>query len=135
MAQYNILIVDDEEAQREALAGYLVKKKHTIFTAPSGKHAIEIVSKETIDLILTDLRMPEMDGLSLLYKTRDINPDIDVIVMTAFGSIESATEAMKQGAFDFITKPVDLEQLDITIAKSFERKTTCFGKQTVEEFG
>ena len=66
--------------------------------------------------------MPEMDGLSLLYKTRDINPDIDVIVMTAFGSIESATEAMKQGAFDFITKPVDLEQLDITIAKSFERK-------------
>ncbi len=122
MAQYNILIVDDEEAQREALAGYLVKKKHTIFTAQSGKHAIEIVSKETIDLILTDLRMPEMDGLSLLYKTRDINPDIDVIVMTAFGSIESATEAMKQGAFDFITKPVDLEQLDITIAKSFERK-------------
>ena len=122
MPQYSILVVDDEDAQRDALAGFLKKKSYQVFKAQSGKQALEVVNLEAIDMVLTDLRMPEMDGADLLLRIKEINPDIDVIVMTAFGSIEGATEAMKQGAVDFISKPVDLEQLLFTISKTLERK-------------
>ena len=122
MPRYNILVVDDEEAQRDALAGFLKKKGYQIYTASSGREALDEIRSQAIDLVLTDLRMPELDGVELLKATKELNPDVDVIVMTAYGSIEGATEAMKQGAADFLTKPVDLEQLEMTIAKTLERK-------------
>lgn len=122
MSDYTILVVDDEDAQRNALSGFLKKKGYKIQMANTGKNAIDIVRRKAIDLILTDLRMPEMDGSQVLQQTKKINPDIDVIVMTAFGSIDGATDAMKKGAVDFITKPVDLEQLQIAIEKTLERK-------------
>ena len=122
MTPYTILVVDDEQTQREALAGFLQKKGYEVFTADSGQRAVEIIKDYTVDMVLTDLRMPEMDGSQLLKRTKDLNPDIEVIVMTAFGTIEGATHAMKRGAMDFITKPIDLEQLEITIAKALERK-------------
>ena len=122
MPNYTILVVDDEDAQRDALAGFLKKKGYKTLKANSGKHAIEVINKDAVDMVLTDLRMPEMDGAQLLKSTKELNPDIEVIVMTAFGSIEGATDAMKLGAADFITKPVDLEQLELTIAKTLERK-------------
>ncbi len=122
MQKLAILVVDDEAVQRDTLTGFLKKKGYTIETAESGARALNVIQSKTIDLVLTDMRMPEMDGAELLVRTKNMNPDIDVIVMTAFGSMETAVSAMKNGATDFITKPVDLEQLEITIKKTLERK-------------
>jgi len=122
MAKHTLLVVDDEAAQREALAGFLKKKGYDVKTAQSGKEAIETVKNIPIDVVLTDLRMPDTDGMEVLHQAKEINPDIDVIVMTAFGSIEGATSAMKSGAVDFVTKPIDLDQLELTLARALERK-------------
>ena len=122
MSKYSVLVVDDEAAQREALSGFLKKKGYQVSTAQSGKEAIEKVKNAPIDLVLTDLRMPDADGMEVLQKTKEVNPDVDVIVMTAFGSIEGATNAMKDGAIDFITKPIDLGQLEMTLTRALERK-------------
>ena len=133
MPKHTILVVDDEKSQREALAGFLQKKRYNVLIAESGKQAITQIKQTTIDLILTDMRMPEMDGSELLLETKKINPEIDVIVMTAFGSIETATMVMKNGAADFITKPVDLEQLEIAIKKALERKQLSFENKRLSE--
>ena len=122
MPKYIILVVDDERTQREALAGFLKKQGYQLHVAASGKHAVEIIQQNPIDMVLTDLRMPEVDGAMVLRRSKEINPEIEVIVMTAFGSIEGATQAMKDGAIDFVTKPIDLDQLELTIAKALERK-------------
>ncbi len=119
---WTILVVDDEAAQRDALAGFLKKKGHNPKTAETGEEAFQKIKNETIDLVLTDMRMPGMDGQELLKNIKQLNPDIDVIVMTAYGNVESATQAMKNGAADFITKPIDLEQLELAMAKTLERK-------------
>ncbi len=117
-----ILIVDDEKSQREMLGGYLKKRGHAIHAVQHGQEALEILRQQAIDLVLTDMRMPELDGAELLKQIKALNPNIDVIMMTAYGSIEDATEAMKKGAVDYITKPVDLEQLDLTISRALEHK-------------
>ncbi|MDZ7371689.1 MAG: sigma-54 dependent transcriptional regulator [candidate division KSB1 bacterium] len=122
MSSFNLLIVDDEAAQRETLSGFLKKKGFQVFTAADGNRALEIVRSQLIDLVLTDLRMPEMDGLELLRRIKAENPEIAVLVMTAFGSIEKAIEAMKAGAFDFVVKPINLEQLEINVSRALEHK-------------
>ena len=120
--KYTVLIVDDEISQREALAGFIKKRGYEVLSAASGQEAVQRIQENTIDMVLTDMRMPNMDGTQLLQETKRINPEIQVIVMTAFGSVETATEAMKQGATDFISKPIDLEQLELTLSKTLERK-------------
>ncbi len=122
MAVHTLLIIDDEQAQRESLAGFLAKKGYQIQQAAFAQEAIEIVQRMPVDLLLTDLRMPGMDGRELLQKVKGINPEVEVIVMTAFGSLESAVAAMKEGALDFLTKPIDLQQLELIVAKAIERK-------------
>jgi len=122
MQQKTILIVDDEEAQRETLSGYLKKKGMAVFTADNGKEALDITRNQLIDIILSDIRMPEITGLELLKQVKEINPDISVVMITAFGSIEDAVEAMKSGAEDYIQKPIDLNYLDIVIRKIIDKK-------------
>ncbi len=131
--KYNILIVDDEAVQRDALAGFLRKKGYEIDTARNGLEAIKITEKNPVDMILTDLRMPDLDGLGVLKRVKEINPNIDVVVMTAYGSIEAATEAMKQGAVDFVTKPIDLVQLELVMRKALERKQLIAENQRLRE--
>ena len=133
MPQYTLLVVDDEQSQREALSGFLKKKGYNAATADSGKKALNFIREKTVDLVLTDMRMPEMDGSELLLQTKQLNPEIDVIVMTAFGSIETGIQMMKDGAADFITKPVDLEQLELTIKKALERKQLSFENKRLRE--
>ncbi|MBN2411275.1 sigma-54-dependent Fis family transcriptional regulator [candidate division KSB1 bacterium] len=133
MPKYNILVADDELSQRDALAGFLTKKGFSVITAQSGKEAVAVLKNKSVDLILTDLRMPEMDGMELLTAAKDINPNIEVIVMTAYGSIEGATGAMKQGAADFITKPVDIEQLEMTVNKVLEHKQLIAENKRLKE--
>ncbi len=133
MARHTILVVDDEAPQREALSGFLKKKGFNILTADGGIRALDTVKDQAVDMILTDMRMPELDGLQLLRAARDINPNIEVVVMTAYGSIENAIQAMKDGASDFITKPVDLEQLQITVNKVLQHKQLVDENQRLKE--
>ena len=117
-----VLIVDDEAAQRSALAGFLRKKGYEIIQADSAGQALAAVEQQVVDLVLSDLRMPGMDGSRLLIELKSRNPGLDVIIMTAFGTMEEAVQAMKNGARDFITKPIDLAQLEVILAKAVERK-------------
>jgi DNA-binding NtrC family response regulator len=121
MKNYYFLIVDDESSQRQILAGYLKQKEYNVFEASSANEAIEILKNNLIDFVLTDYKMPDMTGLELLGEIKKFNPEISVILITAFGTIENAVSAMKLGAFDYITKPLDLDELDIIVKKLIER--------------
>ncbi|MBD3288126.1 response regulator [candidate division KSB1 bacterium] len=139
MSEYKILLIDDEPAQLKALSGFLSKKGFDIETANSGRAGIDILKKHAIDLIITDYRMPDLNGLEVQKQANQINPEVSVIVMTAYGSIENATKAMQNGAIDYLTKPVDLDQLEIVIEKAFERKqllseNTLLREQLAERF-
>jgi two-component system response regulator HydG len=121
MLKYRILIVDDEESQREMLAGHLKNKGYAVTTAASGEEASEVCRKNFFEVALLDLKMPGLSGIDLLKELKKINPDTASIIITAYGSIDSAVEALKSGAFDYITKPINnLEELDLIIKKAVE---------------
>jgi DNA-binding NtrC family response regulator len=123
MASARLLIVDDEVDMLEGLKRLLSYELPDveILTVSRGRQAHRLARREPVDLVLLDVRMPEMDGLQLLEALRQEDPGLTVIMMTAFGSIEVAVEAMRHGAYDFITKPFDSEALVRTITKGLER--------------
>ena len=133
MATGNILIVDDEEAQLEALGGYLKKRGFEVDKSTSPAKVLQIIQEKPIDLVLTDFKMPEMDGVTFLKRIKRINPDIAVILMTAFGSVESAIEAMKQGASDYLQKPVDLDEVEILIQRNLQQKQLVTENRILKE--
>ena len=133
MAERVVLVVDDEAAQRTVLAGFLRKRGMEVVAAGSVDEAIQVASTRTIDLVLTDLRMPGRDGLSLLDSLRAINPEVPVILMTAFGTVASAVDAMKRGAADFLTKPIDLDELEVLVARTLERRALVSENQALRE--
>ncbi len=116
-----ILVVDDKEMMRDSVATTLARKGHTVVTAFGAKPAIEKLSERAFDAVITDLQMPEMDGLELLSEIRRLDEQLPVILMTAFGSVETAVSAMKQGAYDYITKPFSGDALLITVERAVER--------------
>ncbi len=118
-----ILVVDDEKNQRDSLAGFLSKLDHTVFTAESAQKAVALLHRESMDIVLTDYKMPYMTGTDLLHEINHRHPTMVVIIMTAFGTIDIAVDAMKSGAWDFITKPVDLDKLEEQL-KSIETYLT-----------
>lgn len=122
MSNYSILIVDDEDAQRNILKGYLEKKGYQIYTASSGTEGIKTVQNNLIDIVLSDFKMPDKTGLEVLEEVKKINPEISFVILTAYGTIENAVKAMRLGAFDYISKPVDLDELDLMIERIIENK-------------
>jgi len=112
-----ILIVDDEAVQREMLEGFLVKQGYIAEEAADGPTAVRKFKESFFDFVLTDLRMPGMDGIQLLKELRRVNPEVIVVILTAYGTIGTAVEAMKEGAYDYLTKPVDLDELLILIQR------------------
>ena len=122
MAEQVILVVDDEPAQRTVLAGFLRKRGMETITAGSVDEALQVAASKTIDLVLTDLSMPGKDGLALLDGVRAINPEVPFVVMTAFGTVATAVDAMKRGAADYLTKPIDLDELEVLVARTLERR-------------
>jgi len=114
----NILIVDDEKHYPIILGEVLQEEGYRSFTASSGMEALDILNNQLIDLVLTDVKMPGMTGINLLEKIKEIKPDMPVIIMTAFGSVEKAVEAMHKGAYTFILKPFENEALIAHIAKA-----------------
>jgi two-component system NtrC family response regulator len=117
---HKILIVDDEKTQREALAGFLEGENYVTLTAERGEEGIKL--SKGVDLVLLDLKLPDMDGLEVLSKIKEEDPEIEVIMLTAYGTIETAVSAIKRGAFDYLTKPIDLEKLLLVIKRALEKK-------------
>ena len=122
MSSYSLLIVDDETTQLQTLGGYLKKQGYSVNLESNPEKALDSLRQKSINLVLTDFRMPGMDGLNLLKQIKGINPEIGVVVMTAYGSVEDAVEAMKNGAEDYLLKPIDLDQLDLVIKKVLDHK-------------
>ena len=122
MKDFNILVIDDEKSQGDILTGYLKKKGFTVFNAASGKEGIKIVNENIVDIILSDYKMPEMTGIEVLEQVRKINPEIGFVIITAFGTVEDAVKAMRIGAYDYISKPVDLDELDLLLERIVEHK-------------
>ncbi len=119
----NILLVDDDSSVRRVLQFKLQKQGYTVSTASDGLQALEALKEKPFDLLLSDIRMPKMDGLELLENARTIQPNIKIILLTAHATVTQAVQAVKLGAFDYITKPFDDEELFVAIDKAlrFER--------------
>ena len=111
-----ILVVDDEKNYLLVLKELLIDEGYEVLTAQSGANALAILNETELDLVVTDMKMPGMSGLELLEKLKQKDPQLPVVMMTAFGTVEKAVEAMKKGAFDYISKPFDNESLKKTVA-------------------
>ncbi|HEX4458056.1 MAG TPA: sigma-54 dependent transcriptional regulator [Polyangia bacterium] len=122
MARARILIVDDEANARAALAELLRDEGYSVETAADGFKALPKLEELSPDLVLTDLKMPGLSGLELMDKVRQRDPECVVVVMTAFGAVESAVSAMKLGAADYLTKPVNVEELSLVLQRELDRK-------------
>jgi len=121
----SILVADDEESLRLVLQTALKKVGYTVDTTDNGRDAIRLARENYYDVVILDIRMPELDGLQAFYEIHDIKPDLPVILMTAFGSSEIAVEAMKRGAFDYIPKPFILDEVKIIVTRAIHmRKLT-----------
>ncbi len=122
MSNPSIIIVDDERAVRENLAKYL-SSDYVTYSASNGKEAIKIIDEnDDIEVILSDMKMPEMDGIELLETIHNKGRDMITIFVTGFSTIESAVNAMRKGAYDYLTKPIDLNKLEITLKNAIEHK-------------
>jgi two-component system, NtrC family, response regulator PilR len=118
----NLLIVDDEQSYRQLLSLVFESEGHSVRTAVNGREALEMLQTQMADLIISDVRMPDMDGIALLRAAREVYPDIGIVLMTAFATVDTAREAFKLGADDFIQKPFDVEELKLIVKKTLEKQ-------------
>jgi two-component system response regulator PilR (NtrC family) len=116
----NILIVDDEQGMRQLLSLVFGRAGHQVRAAENGRRAVELLREASADLIVSDVRMPDMGGIELLRAARELSPDVAVVMMTAFATVETAREAFKLGADDFIQKPFDVDELKLIVEKALE---------------
>lgn len=130
----NILVVDDEKVVRDGCQRVLTGKGYSVLTAENGRKGIDLLAKEAVDIILLDLKMPVMSGEEVLEKTSERYPDIPVIIITGHGTIDTAVECMKKGAYDFITKPFQIDEFLLTINRAADnRRLTKKARQFQEE--
>ena len=122
MNKGRIIIVDDEPLTRKSLYEILRHLGFSVSCAASGTEALDLLKQENPDIVITDLKMPDFSGLDLLKKIKEINASIAVIIITAYGSIDGAVEAMKCGAFDYVTKPILDNEINIIIDRILEQK-------------
>jgi two-component system response regulator HydG len=121
MSKGRILVVDDEASARTGLEKLLTQEGYAVQTASDGKEALDIIIERAPDLVITDLKMPVMDGMELLEKAKAQNPAIPIIVATAFGELSTAVKAVRAGAADYLTKPIDFDALLISVERTMER--------------
>jgi len=119
----SILVVDDELSMREFLEILLVKEGYTVWCASNGEEACSILDKDAFDLIITDIRMDVIDGLGVLRKAKEVNSETPVIIISAFATAETAVEAMKDGAYDYIPKPFAVDEFTKIVRDALQKKT------------
>ena len=129
-----ILLVDDDASLRRVLAHHLSEAGYRVLTAADGKTGLELFTEEQVDMVITDIQMPELSGLELLRRISVMSPDAMVLVITAYGSIETAVEAMKLGAYDYITKPFNREELLITVSKGLAYTALVRENRSLKQF-
>ncbi|OLN26760.1 sigma-54-dependent transcriptional regulator [Desulfosporosinus metallidurans] len=117
-----ILILDDEEALRSIIAQRLKRKGYEVLEAGTAREGLQFLHDTLLDGVLLDLRLPDGDGLEVLHRLKDVQPDLQVVMLTGHGTLESAIEAMKAGAFDYLTKPCNLSELELTLLKALEQR-------------
>jgi len=133
MSVATILVVDDEEANRLTLERLLVRESYEVEHAASGREALECLREGGVDLVLTDLKMPGMSGIDLLRAVKAIDIDLEVVVMTAYGTVETAVEAMKEGAYDFVSKPLRRIELLKCLSKALEKRALQLENRRLRE--
>jgi DNA-binding NtrC family response regulator len=121
MEKARVLIAEDEKAQRDLLEGFLKKEGFSVQAVANGKEALQKLEGNDVDIALIDYKMPECDGLQTLQEIRRLYPDLPVVMMTAYGTVETAVASMKEGALDYLTKPIDLDELLLIFQKVMER--------------
>ena len=121
MEKAKILIAEDEKTQRDLLEGFLKKEGFSVEAVANGREALHRLEGDFFDIIVLDYKMPELDGLQTLLEIRKLYPDLPVVMMTAYGTVETAVASMKEGALDYLTKPIDLDELLIKFQKILER--------------
>jgi len=137
--KYSILIVDDEQVVRDSLVHWFTEEGYEVEAAASASEALSRLAARELDLVIADIRMPGMDGLELLEKIRSEQLDTSVIIMTGYASVESAVRALKQGAFDYVTKPFDPDELSVAVRNALEqhrlkRENRLLRQQLAESF-
>ena len=130
----NVMVVDDEENIREVLSSYLKSLGYAVVSAVDGEDALTKFKRGNFDLIISDLLMPTVDGLELLKKIREQDRNVIFLMITGYPSIETAVEAIKKGAYDYITKPFHMEDVKIRIERAFEKKNLKERLSTVQGF-
>ena len=128
----NILIVDDDPSVLAIISELIKKWEYNSIKAGSAKEAIEKFKNLSIDLVVTDLVMPEMDGISLIQKLNEMRQDTIIIVLTGYPSIDSAVQAIKAGAYDYLSKPVQAQELKVKISRALERKNLLRSKSVLK---
>ncbi len=137
--QFRILIVDDEEVIRNSISLYLLREGYQVDMCASGEEGLSRIEEDPPDLLLLDVKLPNMGGLDVLKRAKEVKDDLIVIMITAYGSIESAVQTMKAGAYDYISKPLDLDELDVIIKKGLEtvrlkKEVSLLRKERLERF-
>ncbi len=131
--EFSILVADDEKNIRFGLGQALEGEGYNTYLAENGAKALEIVGKENIDIVITDLRMPEMTGEELLKKLSKEHKNIPVIILTGHGTIENAVQTMRDGAYDFMTKPLNLDHLFLIIKRALKNRELILSNKALQE--
>ncbi|MDF1612845.1 sigma-54-dependent transcriptional regulator [Stygiobacter electus] len=134
-----ILVIDDDESIRQSLSNFLRRSGYNVLLAENGKTGLEILNKQTPDLIISDIKMPELSGIDVLRKSKEIDPFIKIILITAHDDVQITIEAMQYGAYDYFEKPLDIVKLRIAIQRALESKSlserlVSFVEEETEEF-
>ena len=130
---YTVLVADDEPNIRRVFEAALTKEGYTVLTAENGKRALDIANANAIDILVSDLIMPDMTGVELLKKIKGIHPDCAAIIVTGYGTIKSAVEAMHLGAYNYLAKPPDLDEVRIMIKKAIEHRALLAENQNLKQ--
>jgi len=131
--KFNILIVDDEKNIRTGLGKAMELDGYRTLTAEDGRQALDIMQDEEVDLVIADLRMPRLSGQELLQTIVDSYPTIPVVILTGHGTIETAVQAMRDGAFDFLTKPVNLDRLSLLVKRALSTRELVLQHRVLQQ--